>query len=188
MTDDNNISTVAETADSRPPPPPSRKMASAWKALKKAPISAKFGLIVIFCYVFVALFAPFLTPYGESEIVGGEFELWSEKHPVGTDNLGRDMLTRLLYGARNTVGIAFITTCLAFLIGGVAGIMAAIFGGWTDRRRTDGDPATDFRAAAADHFRYLYPGTDRDYRGARLDAGVSIIARGQFKCGGARLH
>lgn len=133
MNDDNNTSTVAETADSRPPPPPSRKMASAWRALKKAPLSAKFGLLVIFGYIFVALFAPFLTPYGESEIVGSEFELWSEKHPVGTDNLGRDMLTRLLYGARNTVGIAFVTTCLAFLIGGVAGILAAIFGGWTDQ-------------------------------------------------------
>jgi peptide/nickel transport system permease protein len=52
---------------------------------------------------------------------------------LGTDNLGRDMLTRLLYGARNTVGIAFVTTCLAFLIGGVMGIVAAITGGWADQ-------------------------------------------------------
>jgi peptide/nickel transport system permease protein len=76
----------------------------------------------------VALFAPFLTPYGEAEIVGPEFALWGEPFILGTDGLGRDMLTRLLFGARNTVGIAFITTCLAFLIGGLTGLFAAIYG------------------------------------------------------------
>ncbi len=43
------------------------------------------------------------------------------------------MLTRLLYGARNTVGIAFVTTCLAFLIGGLGGILAATYGGWVEQ-------------------------------------------------------
>ena len=52
---------------------------------------------------------------------------------LGTDNLGRDMLTRLIYGARNTVGIALITTLLAFFLGGTAGIMAAVLGGWYDQ-------------------------------------------------------
>ena len=52
---------------------------------------------------------------------------------LGTDNLGRDMLTRLLFGARNTIGIAFVTTCLAFLIGGIAGILAATLAGWVDQ-------------------------------------------------------
>ena len=131
---DKGDSTVGETADSVPPPPPrQQKLADAWRELKKAPLSAKFGLLVIACYVFVALFAPFLTPYGESEIVGSEFEEWGDKFILGTDNLGRDMLTRLLYGARNTVGIAFVTTCLAFLIGGVAGILAAALAGWVDQ-------------------------------------------------------
>ena len=131
---DKGDSTVGETADSVPPPPPrQQKLADAWRELKKAPLSAKFGLLVIACYVFVALFAPFLTPYGESEIVGSEFEEWGDKFILGTDNLGRDMLTRLLYGARNTVGIAFVTTCLAFLIGGVAGILAASLAGWVDQ-------------------------------------------------------
>ena len=127
-------STVGQTADAVPPKPPrQRKLADAWRELKKAPLSAKFGLLVISAYVFVALFAPVLTPYGESEIVGSEFEEWGEKFILGTDNLGRDMLTRLLYGARNTVGIAFVTTCLAFLIGGVAGILAAALAGWVDQ-------------------------------------------------------
>lgn len=127
-------STVGQTADAVPPPPPrQRKLADAWREVKKAPLSAKFGLLVIAGYVFVALFAPVLTPYGESEIVGAEFEEWGDKFILGTDNLGRDMLTRLLYGARNTIGIAFVTTCLAFLIGGVAGILAAALAGWVDQ-------------------------------------------------------
>lgn len=131
---DASESTVGQTADAVPPRPPrQRKLADAWRELKKAPLSAKFGLLVISVYVFVALFAPVLTPYGESEIVGAEFEEWGEQFVLGTDNLGRDMLTRLLYGARNTVGIAFVTTCLAFLIGGVSGILAAALAGWVDQ-------------------------------------------------------
>jgi peptide/nickel transport system permease protein len=131
---DANESTVGQTADAVPPPPPRQsRVADAWRELKKAPLSAKFGLVVIAGYVFIAIFAPVLTPYGESEIVGAEFEEWGEKFLLGTDNLGRDMLTRLLFGARNTIGIAFVTTCLAFLIGGIAGILAATLSGWVDQ-------------------------------------------------------
>jgi peptide/nickel transport system permease protein len=105
-----------------------------WKFLRSAPWSARFGLFVIIAYVFIAIFAPVLTPYGESEIVGAEFEPWGEGGFVlGTDNLGRDMLTRLMYGARNTIGIAFITTCLAFLIGATMGFLSATVSGWTDQ-------------------------------------------------------
>ena len=107
--------------------------AATMKLLRSAPWSARFGLVVIAVYVFVAFFAPVLTPYGETDIVGGEFEPWGEEFVLGTDNLGRDMLTRLLYGARNTVGIAFVTTCLAFLIGGILGLLAAALGGWMDQ-------------------------------------------------------
>lgn len=105
----------------------------AWRELKKAPFTAKFGLLVIVSYVFVALFAPILTPYGESEIVGSEFDVWGDKFILGTDNLGRDMLTRLIYGARNTLGIAFLTTMLAFIVGGGLGLLASILRGWVDQ-------------------------------------------------------
>ncbi len=119
-----------------PVPPPSLQnqgLANAWKALKKAPWTAKFGMIVILLYILVGFFAPWLTPYGESQIVGSEFDVWGEEFLLGTDNLGRDMLTRLFYGARNTIGIAIVTTCLSFMIGGVGGILAAALGGWTDQ-------------------------------------------------------
>lgn len=125
--------TLVQTADDLAPPQRPGKASRAWKELKKAPFTAKMGLLIVLVYVFVALFAPVLTSYGESEVVGSEFEPWGAKFLLGTDNLGRDMLTRLLFGARNTVGIAFVTTCLAFLIGGVGGILAATYSGWIDQ-------------------------------------------------------
>jgi len=109
------------------------RLQGALREILKAPITAKFGILVILVYGFVAIFAPILTPYAETEIVGPEFDVWGEKFILGTDGLGRDMLTRLLFGARNTVGIAFITTCLAFFIGGLTGLLAAIYGGWLDQ-------------------------------------------------------
>lgn len=109
------------------------KIALAWRELKKAPFIAQLGFLIIITYIFVAVFAPVLAPYGESEIVGAEFELRGEEFLLGTDNLGRDMLTRLIYGARNTVGIALVTTLFAFFLGGGAGIMAAVVGGWYDQ-------------------------------------------------------
>jgi len=102
------------------------------KLLWSAPLSAKLGIVVITAYVVLALFAPWIAPYKETAIVGGAYELWSDKFVFGTDNIGRDMLTRLIYGARNTIGIAFVTVLLAFLIGGTAGMLAAILGGRSD--------------------------------------------------------
>ncbi|MBT5227863.1 MAG: ABC transporter permease [Proteobacteria bacterium] len=109
------------------------RLQGVFREVLKAPITAKFGILVILSYGFVAIFAPVLTPYGEREIVGPEFDVWGEQFILGTDGLGRDMLTRLLFGARNTVGIAFITTILAFVIGGLTGLFAAIYSGWFDQ-------------------------------------------------------
>ncbi|MFJ3450228.1 ABC transporter permease [Pseudomonas sichuanensis] len=101
--------------------------------LLRAPLSAKFGLLVIVAYLLVAVFAPLLAPYGETQVVGEGFAPWGPEFLLGTDNLGRDMFSRLLYGARNTLGIAFLTTALAFLLGGLCGLVAAIKGGWIDQ-------------------------------------------------------
>ena len=99
----------------------------------RAPLSAKFGLLIILLYVAVAVLAPLLAPYGETQVVGEGFAPWSGQFLLGTDNLGRDMFSRLVYGARNTLGIAFLTTTLAFLLGGLSGLVAAIKGGWVDQ-------------------------------------------------------
>jgi peptide/nickel transport system permease protein len=106
---------------------------SLLKQIIRAPLSAQFGILVIILYVLVALFAPLLAPYGETQVVGDGFAPWSGEFLLGTDNLGRDMFSRLVYGARNTLGIAFLTTVLAFLLGGLSGLIAAIKGGWVDQ-------------------------------------------------------
>lgn len=106
---------------------------SLFKQLARAPLSARFGLLIILLYVLVAIFAPLLAPYGETQVVGEGFAPWSGQFLLGTDNLGRDMFSRLVYGARNTLGIAFLTTTLAFLLGGMCGLIAAIKGGWIDQ-------------------------------------------------------
>ena len=107
-------------------------MREMYRGFLDAPFSAQLGLVTITAYLFVALFAPVVAPYSETEILGGAYELWSEKYLLGTDNLGRDMLSRLIFGARNTIGIALAAVIIAFAIGGVTGMLSAILGGWYD--------------------------------------------------------
>ena len=101
--------------------------------LQKAPLTARFGLVVIFAYIIVALFAPFIAPYGEAEVFPIPYAPWSSEFLFGTDQIGRDIFSRLIYGARNTVGIAVATTALAFAIGMILGLAAAISRGWLDQ-------------------------------------------------------
>ncbi len=103
-----------------------------WRGLKSAPPTALFGMTVILIYMVFAIFAPVLAPYGEAEIFELSYAPWSDEFMFGTDQLGRDVLSRLIYGARNTIGIAVATTLLAFLIGGCLGIAAAISRNWLD--------------------------------------------------------
>ena len=102
-------------------------------SLSKAPPTAWFGMIVIFLYIICAVFAPFLAPYGEAEVFPEPFAPWSSEFIFGTDQIGRDILSRMIYGARNTVSIAVATTALAFLIGGSLGLAAAINRSWLDQ-------------------------------------------------------
>jgi peptide/nickel transport system permease protein len=111
------------------------------KLFRSMPLTASFGILVIILYAITAIFAGSIAPYGESEILGAANVLaggdtaagGDPAYPLGTDQIGRDILSRLIYGARNTVGIAFITTCLAFFIGGSLGFLAATLQGWLDQ-------------------------------------------------------
>lgn len=98
----------------------------------KPPASALVGLAIVAAILAAALLAPWVAPYGEADLVGDVWASPSAATLLGTDSLGRDMLSRLIYGARTTVGIAVATTALAFLIGCVAGFTAAVVGGWAD--------------------------------------------------------
>ncbi|MFQ5436259.1 MAG: ABC transporter permease, partial [Anaerolineae bacterium] len=103
-----------------------------FKLLRQSPWSARIGLCMILINVAAALLAPVITPYTETEIVGDVWMPMSFDHLLGTDHLGRDLFTRMVYGARNTIAIAFVTTMLSFIIGIVLGFFAATLGGWTD--------------------------------------------------------
>jgi peptide/nickel transport system permease protein len=120
-------------AEAVPTPQQRSRWETAWRELRRAPLSAQFGLVVILCYIVLGVFAPVIAPFPENELVGAQYEPWSDEFVFGTDQLGRDMLSRLIYGARNTIGIAFVTTILAFAIGGTLGLLASILGGWVDQ-------------------------------------------------------
>ncbi|MFV0383571.1 ABC transporter permease [Paracoccus sp. (in: a-proteobacteria)] len=102
-------------------------------SFKSVPLTALFGIMVIAGFLLTGLFADLLAPYGETEIVGAEFEPWGGAYLLGTDNLGRDMLSRLIFGARNSIGIALATTAIAFGLGTALGLLAAVLGGLTDQ-------------------------------------------------------
>ena len=104
-----------------------------WLDLKKAPPTAIFGMIVIFGYAVVSIFAPMLAPFGEADSQFSAYQTFSDKHILGTDQIGRDILSRLIYGARNTIGIALITTIISFVIGMTLGLIAAINRSYLDQ-------------------------------------------------------
>ena len=104
-----------------------------WLDLKKAPPTAIFGMIVIFGYAVVSIFAPMLAPFGEADSQFSAYQTFSNKHILGTDQIGRDILSRLIYGARNTIGIALITTIISFVIGMTLGLIAAINRSYQDQ-------------------------------------------------------
>jgi peptide/nickel transport system permease protein len=111
------------------------------KLFRAMPLTASFGVLTIIIYAILAIFAGVIAPYGQEQILGaanvvpgGIVELGGNPaYPLGTDQIGRDILSRLIYGAQNTVGIAFATTCIAFFLGGSLGFLAATLGGWLDQ-------------------------------------------------------
>ena len=104
-----------------------------FKFLRKSPLSARIGFTIILLNIIAAILAPLIAPYGETDSVGDVWASWGSKFPLGTDQLGRDMLTRLLYGARNTISLALVITMLSFAMGIICGFFAAVVGGWVDQ-------------------------------------------------------
>lgn len=109
-----------------------------------APLAGKFGyrfdtvgmigLVIILFWAAVAIFAPLLTPYPVGDIVDFDyFGPVSSKFWMGTDYLGRDIFSRILMGARYTVGISLGAVTIACFIGVTLGMTAAVIGGWYDR-------------------------------------------------------
>ena len=99
----------------------------------RIPISALIGLVLTAGFFLMAIFAPLIAPYGLAEIVGDVWEPRSAEHWLGTDNIGRDLLSRMIYGGRTTIVIATAATILSFSLGSFFGLTAAVIGGWVDQ-------------------------------------------------------
>lgn len=96
-------------------------------------VSGKVGFLIVGAWIFVAIAAPIITPHGPYEMnEGQELTPPSLEHLTGTDEFGRDILTRTLYGARYSIGIAFGGVLGALLVGGIMGLFAGVYGGVTD--------------------------------------------------------
>ncbi len=95
--------------------------------------TAILGLVIMILLVFIAIFAPVIAQYGYDEVnMADKMQGPSAQHLFGTDQLGRDMFTRCIYGTRITLPVAFLTVAVAVLVGGTIGVIAAYFGGSTD--------------------------------------------------------
>jgi peptide/nickel transport system permease protein len=103
------------------------------KELRTAPLTAAFGMFVIFTVAVAGIFAPLIAPYGEAQVITSAFAPADANMLLGADQLGRDIFSRLVFGARNTVALALAGTVMAFLLGALAGLMAATSGGWFDQ-------------------------------------------------------
>ena len=95
--------------------------------------SARIGLIIVLFMATCAVFAPWIAPYGQSQIVGDVWEPIGGEFIFGTDQIGRDLLTRLIFGARNTMALALVANIVAFVGGAVLGFVAATMGGNVDQ-------------------------------------------------------
>ncbi len=94
---------------------------------------AIISLIIIFLFVLAALLAPVLTPYRFDEMdLGHRLKPPSAEHLLGTDEGGRDVLTRMLYGSRVSLLVGVVPTVLSMLLGAALGILAGYLGGWVD--------------------------------------------------------
>jgi ABC-type dipeptide/oligopeptide/nickel transport system permease subunit len=94
---------------------------------------AMVGLAIAMILIIVAIIGPYVSPYGFNETNITQIEARpSASHWLGTDQLGRDLLSRILWGARTAVLVATLTTVLTTLLGVVLGSLAAYLGGWVD--------------------------------------------------------
>lgn len=98
----------------------------------RLPVTALAGLVIIAVNVVAAIGAPLIAPYDQATVLG---DAWADPTPhylLGLDDLGRDLFSRLIYGARMSIGLAFVVTCLSFSVGIVTGFAAAVLRGWVD--------------------------------------------------------
>ncbi len=101
--------------------------------MTRIPLAALIGLFFTGLYFGAAAFAGLIAPYGMAEIVGDSWEPMSSAHWLGTDSIGRDLLSRMIWGGQTTIFVAAAATLLSFGMGSILGFFAAVKGGWVDQ-------------------------------------------------------
>ncbi|WP_027802619.1 ABC transporter permease [Paraburkholderia dilworthii] len=118
-------------------PPPVEVASAKYNVLQRLvhrfSVLGLLGLLMVLFWLLVAFIGPLVAPYKGGALTSTEiFGRYSAAYPLGTDYLGRDMLSRILYGARYTVGLALAAALLASVIGTFFGLVAAVSGKWVD--------------------------------------------------------
>ena len=104
-----------------------------WRFASTLPLSGRVGLFFVIAWLALAIVGPSIAPHAVGAVVSPDvFGAFSASHPLGTDYLGRDMLSRILYAARFTMGLALVAALAASLTGTTFALIAATAGGWTD--------------------------------------------------------
>jgi len=96
-------------------------------------VSGRIGLGISLFWIFIAVFGPWIAPYGATDFTDGPtFGPLTLAYPMGTDYLGRDLLSRVLLGARFSIGLALVATLLASTCGTLLALISTVIGGWID--------------------------------------------------------
>jgi peptide/nickel transport system permease protein len=102
-----------------------------WEAWKRRPLGL-MGAFIVLTLVVLAIIAPFVAPHGGTDFAGPPLQSPSWSHPLGTNNLGQDVLSRTLLGAQISLTVGVVTTLLAVGLGTVLGVLGGYAGGWVD--------------------------------------------------------
>ncbi|MAR50287.1 MAG: peptide ABC transporter permease [Rhodobacteraceae bacterium] len=95
---------------------------------KKAPVA----IIIILIFLLSAIFAPWLAPYDPNEMTLEMMEAPSKMHLLGTDDLGRDLLSRIIWGTQISLFVGVSTVAISLILGVILGVVAGYYGGWAD--------------------------------------------------------
>ena len=124
---------LADVGNRAPPPDPYAKRGRRLRAFRRNPAFVAGALILVF-FVLVAVFADLLSPYDPQDLVA-QPALWPGEdmaYPLGTDSLGRDVLSNLIHGTRASLLVGVSSAAIGLAIGMVVGALAGFFGGWVD--------------------------------------------------------
>lgn len=119
-----------DTAAAAEAPAPKRK--SRFRTVFARDRKAQFGLVVLGLFVLGALLAPFLSPYDPNEMTLNMMSGPSGDNLLGTDDLGRDLFSRILWGTQISLFVGIATVGLALFFGVLLGVLAGYYGGWID--------------------------------------------------------